>query len=289
MVCPTRLANSSAISIHPPTSLLLCIPTATLLCTQQTKWSRRQILLIPLTALRTSLVLWSKLDPSDVLPARRGSRWRGYTWHHFPQARRSGGLAFLIREDAHTIHSVRLDLSYNVEGAGFQCAATGDDKYDQATHRNSGLVWLEARKAHQPSALYGLLYLHPNADLTDWQQLRSSLQAAAHTELPIFRLGDFNIHSPRWGDRHTRSSRLTPHLLAACEDFDWDVLNELHAFGEETHQERRWNHFGPGRIIDLGLSSQQLGATLQRAPRLWSALRSFPAPTHCAARRHSTG
>ena len=133
--------------------------------------------------------------------------------------------------------------------------ATGRDEYDQSTHRNSGLVWLEARKAHQPSALYGLLYLHPNADRSDWQQLRSSLEAAAHTELPIFLLGDFNIHSPRWGDHRAHSSRLAAHLDSACEEFDWDVLNELHAFGEVTHQERRGNHFGPGRDIDLGLSS----------------------------------
>lgn len=191
----------------------------------------------------------------------RARSWPGYRWHHFPQSSRSGGLAFLIREDPSTIHQIRLDLSYNVRDAEFQCAATGDDAYDHDVARNSAIVWLEARKTNQPSALYGLIYVHPSARASDWQQLRCALDAAASTDKPIFLLGDFNIHEPRWGDAHAHSSRLADCLDAVCDDFDWGVLNELHAFGVVTRPARSRNRGGPGHIIDLGLTSHDAWVT----------------------------
>ena len=191
-----------------------------------------------------------KTDP-DVAPSLPG--WDGYTWFHFPQSRSSGGLAFLLREPASA--KFRRDISFNVESAQFRCAPTGDAEYDSSTARNSAVAWLQVRPPNQPECLYGLLYLHPSADKEDWRQLQESLRAAALSELPLFLLGDFNTHSPLWGDPNSSVSRHEDALINLCAESCWDVLNTHFARGVITHPERRQGYSGAGRIIDLGVSS----------------------------------
>jgi hypothetical protein len=83
-----------------------------------------------------------KLDPTDPDPDSSLDPIPDYSWITFPQAARSGGLAFLVRDTLS--HHVRIDLSYNVLGATFSAPPRpGDATAAAATARNSAVVWLE--------------------------------------------------------------------------------------------------------------------------------------------------
>ena len=191
-----------------------------------------------------------KLDPDDpsseVLPD-----YTSFTWIQYPHSRVSGGLAFLVRSTL--IHNERLDLSYNIPRSHFQPPVRADPLAASAYARNCALAWLQVRPEHSHSCLLGLLYFHPSADEADFDAIAASLRAAAATELPIFLQGDFNQHSPAWGDPNPRSSRFADALLALCDELSLEVLNGSLAEGEVTRADPSGK--APGFVIDLAISS----------------------------------
>jgi ribonuclease HI len=189
-----------------------------------------------------------KLDSHDELDPIRE-----YTWLPFPQSARSGGLAFLVRSSL--IHRARLDLSFNVHGAAFRAPARADASAAAASARNSAVVWLEVLLPNAPPCLYGLLYLHPNADQDDWRALADSLIAAKATGYPLFLMGDFNCRSADWGDSRELPSHHAEALSDLCCDLQWNVLNTIFAFGQITRPDRTQAGNGGGTVIDLAISS----------------------------------
>jgi hypothetical protein len=172
-----------------------------------------------------------------------------HTWHQFPQSPTSGGLAFLALN--FLACRPRLDLSFNVDGAAFPSlrdAAVG-------TAVNSGLAWLEVKRPHSPSILYGVLYLHAGANAQDWQQICLAVTAAVDTGMATFIMGDFNSRSAEWGDPSAQNSHFAPQLQALCLDLSLDVVNSTLAFGVITRPENRTLSTRSGSVIDLCVSS----------------------------------
>jgi hypothetical protein len=179
---------------------------------------------------------------------------RNYSWLLFPQGGRSGGLAFLVRSSLSS--QPRLDLSYNVDGAGVPVDPSFSPEEAVCLPRVSAVVWLEVRLPNQLSALYGLVYLHPNAERRDWEGVAASIRKASDTERPLFVLGDFNSHSDEWGDARAGGSHFADSLLELCDvDLSLDILNRSLAYGQVTRPDRRQGSTGAGTIIDLALTS----------------------------------